>query len=529
MVNLRKAFTLFVISLKDSFKANSKPGKMKVLFPIFMVLLYIVLSIVTFEYGLMFCQMLAEENLEYISILMFYLAAVLVMFMMTTYKARGALFGAKDTQFLLSLPIPNSSILTMRILNMMFFNYLIGSLLMIPPTFAYSWFGNDVNWLLLIVGLIFIPFIPTMLACCVGSIIGLTISKSKHKSIIEAIMSFVFIFLIFGVAVNFGDILTNIFEMSEDVLIVFKQVYFPIVWLFKAVTESNIVSMILFAIINLVCLALFVVFFNKAFVTINQNMAEKFRNAQFELKLAKQYSQTISLLIKELKLYTQSSIHMLNTCFGSVSVLIFALSTFFYDKSSILNAFSQFNIVISPEEFVMGICGTMIALSCTTPASISMEGKSLWCLRSMPIKEMTIFNSKMLVDLCFIMPANIISAIIIGINFDVNLKSMFLIVLFMILVGASMTHFGLILNLLFPKLKFKTDVEVVKQSMAANLAVYIPMIVLVISIFVYMIIKRFIIFDFFVLVYIGIMFVILVILHVLLRTYGVRKFRTLYC
>lgn len=527
--NLLKALRLFKISLKDSFHANRRKGKLRVLFPVFLIFLYLILFIVSFQYATAFCAILQEEQLEYICLLMFYLAAAIVMFMMTAYKARGALFGAKDTEQLLAMPIANSSILIMRILNMMFFNYLIGSLLIIPPTLALQMFGYSINWLNTVIGLLFMPFIPTMLACCIGCVIGVTISKSRHKSIIEAVMTFVFIFVIFGVIANFGTILTNIFELHDDVIEVFQRIYLPVVWLHNAVRYNDILQIVLFAVVNLIFLGLFVLIFNKAFVKINQDMSERYTQVNFKLTASKVHGKLISLLLKELRLYTQSSMHMLNTCFGSVSILIFALSTFFYDKNAILDMFANFGIVVAPQEFVLAICSTMIALSCTTPASISMEGKSLWCLRSMPIKETTIFYSKMLVDLCFIMPANIIAAIILCINFNINIINMFIIIGFMVLVGTCMTHFGLILNLLFPKLKFKAEVEVVKQSMAANLAVYIPLVILAISIVVYMIMKLFISFELFIGIYSAILCFVLIILNVLIRTYGVKKFQTLYC
>lgn len=529
MRNFLKTFKLFSVSLSDSFKANRKGKASRILFPLFALAVYVCLFVVSMSYSMMFAHSLSENGLEYVSILMFYLAGIVVMLMMTTYKARGALFGAKDTEFLLSLPIPNSSLLTMRIMNMMFFNYLIGSLLVIPPSIVYTFFGGSINWAFLMLSLIFMPFVPTMFACIFGSIIGFTISKSKYKSIIEAVMSFIMIFVVFGFIANFSDVLESIFDIEGDVLGTFKKIYYPLTLMFDAVANGNALSMILFAVINIIALAAFIKLFNNLFVKINQNLSERYTNANYELKEAKKHGQLASLVIKEINLYTQSSMHMLNTCFGSVSILIFAMSTFFYDKSSILNAFSDFGIEVAPEEFTVLIGAIMIALSCTTPASISMEGKSLWCIRSMPVKEMTIFWSKMLVDICFVMPVNIVSALIIGHNFGVKAENMLLIAIFMALVGVCMTHFGILLNLLFPKLKFKAEVEVVKQSMAANLAVYIPLGISFISVFVYMTRKQSVPFTQFFVGYSILMVCVLMILSVIIRTYGVSKFKTLYC
>lgn len=527
---IKKTLVLFKVSLMESFKIDKyKSNKKQFLFPILMTFLYIALFIASYQYNLMFMHMMHESGLENVVFMMFNIMAVVAMLMTGIYKARGALFGTRDNELLFSMPIKNESILLMRILNMMFFNYLISSVLVFPSAIAYSMFGKNVNIINLIISYIFLPFIPTLLSALFGYFMGMTISKSKHKSMIEAGILFILIFAAFSFISKFGTILSDLLDMENDIMAVFSKVYYPVVLINNGVINSSYLSILIFAAVSALFMYLFLMFFNKAFVSINQRMNERISNKNFEIFELKTRGKCISLLFKELRLYSQSSLHMLNTCFGSISILLFALSTFFYDPSSMLSAFKDFGITLTSTEFVSAICVTMVALSCTTPASISMEGKSLWCLRSLPVKEMTIFWSKMLVDLCFIMPANVIAMFILSFTMKVPFIDMLCITLLMVICGFAMTHFGLLLNLLFPKMKFKSEVEVVKESMSANLAVYIPMILTSICIVAYLILKNMISMSTFLLILSAITFVVLLILHIIIRTYGIKKFKTLYC
>ena len=45
-----------------------------------------------------------------------------------------------------------------------------------------------------------------------------------------------------------------------------------------------------------------------------------------------------------------------------------------------------------------------IATSCTTMASISMEGKNIWIVKSIPVSVITVFASKILVNLTILSP-----------------------------------------------------------------------------------------------------------------------------
>ena len=57
-----------------------------------------------------------------------------------------------------------------------------------------------------------------------------------------------------------------------------------------------------------------------------------------------------------------------------------------------------------PEQMLKGILplilGALIMMTCTTSVSLSLEGKNLWILKSLPITKEEIYKGKMLFKMC---------------------------------------------------------------------------------------------------------------------------------
>ncbi|MFR5348272.1 putative ABC transporter permease subunit, partial [Romboutsia timonensis] len=63
---------------------------------------------------------------------------------------------------------------------------------------------------------------------------------------------------------------------------------------------------------------------------------------------------------------------------------------------------------------VAAMFGVMSGMASTTPSSISIEGKNLWILKSLPIDIRDIFKAKVSMSLILSIPAIVISSLIIS-------------------------------------------------------------------------------------------------------------------
>lgn len=116
--------------------------------------------------------------------------------------------------------------------------------------------------------------------------------------------------------------------------------------------------------------------------------------------------------------------------------------------------------------FALGAC---ISMSCTTAAALSMEGKSLWLLQSLPIPVKTIIHSKIAVNFTISIPAVLISSTMMVIGLRMKGISMLVAYLLPVAFGLMAAVWGMYINFRFPNYEWDNENEVVKQGASALL------------------------------------------------------------
>ena len=161
------------------------------------------------------------------------------------------------------------------------------------------------------------------------------------------------------------------------------------------------------------------------------------------------------------------------------------------------------------------------AISSTTNSSISLEGKSFWILKMLPISVQKIFLSKILVNLTILVPTIIIGGTFFGIYLHLSLIEFIFIYLMPLSYALFASIGGLVFNILFPRFDYENEVRVIKQSLSVFLTIVIGLTLVIIPVAIntldinyIMIITNFI-------------FFIDIILMVVLYYYGERKIRSL--
>ena len=117
--------------------------------------------------------------------------------------------------------------------------------------------------------------------------------------------------------------------------------------------------------------------------------------------------------------------------------------------------------------------------------------------------------------------------LLLSISFGLTIIETISLFLLIVLVGLTMTQFGLLLNLKYPKLKFQSEAEVIKESLSASLAVYIPLAIAFFLGLIYGIIQ--INFQLYIWILCGLFVILCVLCNIILRTRGVARFKHLYC
>ena len=161
-------------------------------------------------------------------------------------------------------------------------------------------------------------------------------------------------------------------------------------------------------------------------------------------------------------------------------------------------------------------------MTCTTGSSISLEGKSLWILKSIPASVREIFTAKIMINLLLILVPSLLSLVGFGIAFRFP-PLYYLCGVAMIIAGALfISMLGLLINLRFPKLEYDREAVVIKQSLSAFLSMMVPLFLAIGIMVLYFVTGM--VWFYAILAFYGVCDIIL---YVLLVKYGFERFRKL--
>ena len=96
--------------------------------------------------------------------------------------------------------------------------------------------------------------------------------------------------------------------------------------------------------------------------------------------------------------------------------------------------------------------------------SVSMEGKEFWIIRTLPVSDSDILKAKLLFNVILLAPFYVVGEVIMIIALRPRIIEFVWMIILPIAIICCALVLGLFVNLKFPKLKWDSDVEVVKQS-----------------------------------------------------------------
>ncbi|MEG0711098.1 MAG: hypothetical protein RR448_02500 [Niameybacter sp.] len=393
----------------------------------------------------------------------------LFLFITTIYKVSGTLFGVKDYDTLMALPIPTSYIVASRMIWLYSMNFLFLCVIMLPAGVLYSVMveGSLIFWVKYIISLICVPLIPIIAGAVIGTIITAIASRFRHTSIVSIIISMLVVVAIFAATGTIGQVSENLLEHVDllgEMMQSFIQKVYPLALVYGVgVCGNNIGRFLSFIGLSLGSFILFAILLGSKYKTIQTGLMSASAHRVYRLGELKGKSSLMGLYQKEIRRYISSTLYVMNTAIGGVMLLVAAVGLCVVD--------------ISQLESMLGIPNVDIYLG---QFAISLEGKNLWILKSLPIKIEEIFISKILVQLTVTLPAVLMSGIIIIVVFQLNLIQSVLIFVLPSAYSILMGIMGLIINIKYPRLDWTSEVQVIKQGAATMIAMVIGLLSLVI-------------------------------------------------
>ena len=470
-------------------KDNKKSGIVLLLF----ISLCFMFSIWT--YANMFFEKMAPMHLQSIVLSLFVFLISILTIGEGIYKTGPLLFNCKDDGLLLSLPIKKSTVLFIRIFKFYVFELIFNSLFIIPLIIAYTRWADSITWtfyLTSVIMLFILPIIPIVLSCIIGTITSALSSRFKFKNLTQIVTSTIIILIIFYLSFNLEGFFTYLAKHAKSLNDLITKIYYPAGVYAKVATEFNVVDLLVFVGINILIFTIAVLILSKFYFKINSRLKKVTTTKKTSInKLSiKRNSITKALIKKEFNTFFKTPVFIVNAGFGLVLFIMMAIvvSIKFDSAVEVLSDPEKFNLskdlIINNTSIIVFLLIAMAGfMTSITNSVISLEGKNINILKSLPVKAKTILMSKIYSSLIITTPPILIGDIILFIRFKLGILEMILLLLLSVLIPLVSHFIGIIVNLKYPKLDWENQAEVVKQSTSSFVAVMIGMILLVISAF----------------------------------------------
>ena len=513
------------------YKLKKKSSKISsIMFPIFLAIL-VMAGIGT--YAVMFAYELAPLNLTHVVLTMYILFTVVITLIEGIYKTQGILFDAKDSDLLFSLPIKKSTIFFVRIFKLLVFQYLYNLLFMLPAFAVYAYFEKPgiSFYLISIIMTLLIPIIPTIISALLGSIIKTISVKFKAQKLIQVLSTTIVFIGIFFLSFKLKDIITSVVQNAMSINNTLTNIYYPAKLYIQLIQDFKIQDFLMLLAINIIPAILFIYIASINYFKVISKSKETSgsKKRKNNIQNIKTKSKIQALISKEIKRYFSSTVYIFNTAFGIILMLVITITLCVNLDGAINAVLEGEDIGLTMEQiksYIPKIYFQIViytaCMTSITSSSISLEGKSLYILKTIPIETRKIFKAKIITSNIITMPIMFVSEIIFFIIFRPKIKDIIFILLATIIMPTLTAIIGLLVNLKHPKLNASSDTEVVKQSASSGISVLIGMVLGMVSIVTAVIFYNSI--DLCYIIELTILTVITIVLWTILKKYGQKRF-----
>ncbi len=391
-------------------------------------------------------------------------------FITTIFLAKKQLFEAEDNETLLALPVKPRDILLSRMVVILISNYFFTLLCAIPAMGVWGYLGGftPISFILCLVSVLALPLLALSLAALVGWLLSLATARVKNKSLITLVFSLVFLGGYMAVMTNIEDILTQILTNADAVAEGIKSIFYPF-YAFGMGANGSVVYTLLYLAMMLLPFVLTVWILSRTFLALATRQAVVSDGKAYTKRDQHMRSPRKALLIRELKRLSHSSTYMLNSGIGLLFLIVLAIGAPFLTK--------EFPAELG---FITNHIGIIAITFCTstllfTAPSISLEGETLWQIKSLPLSGGEILRGKL--DMHLVLTAPVI--LVASLSCVIFVAKGFLPILATILVPQALNlifaEVGLYMNLVFPRFDWTNEAIVIKQSLSVGLTMLVTM------------------------------------------------------
>lgn len=407
----------------------------------------------------------------------------------TFLKTNGYLFAFKDYDLLLALPVRTETVITAKFLYMYLSNLIFTMLVMAPMAAGYGLWQpvGPVGLLSWLLGIIIAPLLPMTIAAAAGVLIAAIGSGFKHKTLVQTLISVLLFVALFGVIFWIGSsvsadeeaFIAQLGNLSATISETMQRLYPPCAWFASAVNRGSLSGIALLLGFSLVWYGAFVLIVGRLYRKINTVLMSAHSGSRSKPTALKTHGVVMAVVQKEARRFFSSTNYLMNSGMGLIMALVAVGASIFVGIDSVL---AELEIALSAEMrsgivFALPFAIAMLVnMTCTSSVSLSLEGRNLWIVESLPISLKSLYQGKILFNILLVAPVSLLCSIIIMAQLHVSALQALFYIAVSVVTSVFSSVLGMWINIHFPKFDWENEIEVIKQSAATAFGIFAGML-----------------------------------------------------
>lgn len=428
-------------------------------------------------YSFMLMEVLAPVHMEVLVFIIMGMGALVGGLMFTAFAVKGVVFGGKDNDLLLSMPVSTTALMASRVSavyleNLLFSFFVLGPAGAVCAFMTQSGVGHSLLfWGRLLIAVFALPLLDTALSVLFGALVAFLSARVSKGVLGQNIIMALYIMAVFWFAFNLNGMLEGLAANAAGVKESLSWAA-PMLWMADGIM-GDWGLLLAFAACCIVPFALVVFVLGRVYRQAVTAFAARSARNDYRLSTQAASGQKKALLAKEAKRFFGTPMYMWNSGLGLILLVAMGVAALVMQKNlrmylGLLEGFPLMPIAA----LMMCFCLSMCVIAAP---SISLEGKYLWILREAPVGEGELLWIKTGFQMLLSIPCTVIAGVCLAIALQLPLWEGAVLLLVTFLFDVVHAAFGMLVGLAFPKLDAVNETVVVKQSMAVMLGMFVPM------------------------------------------------------
>lgn len=416
------------------------------------------------------CAPFAAAGMDWFYFTLMGLVAIALGAFGSVFNTYSGLYLAKDNDLLLSLPIPVQSVIAARLTGVYLMGLMYSAVVIVPAVIVY-WVTVSASALTVVGGLLtvlLVSVVVLILSCLLGWVVAKISLKLKNRSFITVLISLVLIGAYYFVYFRASALIQNLAANAAFYGASVRGAAWPL-YAFGLVGTGSIGAILGVTAAVAVLAALTWLLLQRSFLRIATASGRVGRRAYRE-HAVHLCSVPAALLKKELGRFAASPNYILNCGLGTLFLVLAGAAVLWKGgaiSAALANVFGERADVV----YVLltaAVC-LISTMNDTAAPSVSLEGKSLWIVQSLPVEPWQVLRAKLRVQLLLTAPAALFCLLCTAAAAPwsaataLGALTVLLFVLFMALLGLT-------IGVRRPNLTWTSEIAPIKQSLGVMIA-----------------------------------------------------------